>query len=61
MKRDDWMLVLAIVILAAWAIRVAFWGVGIGMSLWLTSAGLVLAAILLWSWYGSRRRRRPST
>jgi hypothetical protein len=58
MKRDNWMLVVAIAILAAWAIRVIFWGPGIGMSLWMTSAGLVLVGVLLWSWYGSRRRRR---
>jgi hypothetical protein len=56
--RDNWQLVLAIVIIAAWAARFLVAGPGIGMSLWVTSAGLAVALFLLLSWYTSKRRRR---
>ena len=56
--RDNWQLVLAIAIIGAWAARFLIAGVGIGMSLWATSAGLVVALFLLLSWYTSKRQRR---
>ncbi len=58
--RDNWQLVLALAIIAAWALRFFIAGAGIGMSLWFTSAGLAVAGFLLLSWYTSKRRRRPT-
>jgi hypothetical protein len=54
----NWMLVVALLIVAAWALRLILVGPGIGMSLWMTSAGLVLVGVLLVTWYTGRRRRR---
>ena len=59
--RDNWMLIVAIAIIGAWAARLLISGVGIGMSLWMTSAGLAVAGFLLLSWYTSRRQRRRRT
>ena len=56
--RDNWMLVVAIAIIGAWAARLLISGPGIGMSLWMTSAGLAVAGFMLLSWYTSRRQRR---
>lgn len=56
--RDQWMLIAAIVIIGAWAMRYFTAGPGIGMSLWATSAALGLAGFLLLSWYTSIRKRR---
>ena len=53
----NWMLVVALVIVVAWGVRLITAGPGIGMSLWMTSAGLVLVGVLLVSWYTGRRRR----
>lgn len=59
--RDQWMLIVAIVIIGAWAARLLIAGAGIGMSLWMTSGGLAVAGFLLLNWYFSRRRRRGPT
>lgn len=58
--RDNWQLVVALAIIAAWAARFIVAGPGIGMSLWFTSAGLLVAFYFLVSWWLSRRRRRTS-
>jgi biopolymer transport protein ExbB/TolQ len=56
--RDNWMLVVAIAIIGVWGARLLISGPGIGMSLFMTSAGLAVAGFMLLSWYTSRRQRR---
>lgn len=53
----NWMLVVAGLIIVAWAAR-SLYAPGIGISLWLTSAAMLLVVVLLFSWYTARRRGR---
>ena len=55
----NWMLVVAGLVIVAWAARVLY-APGIGISLWLTSAALLLVGVLVFSWWTVRRRRRGS-
>jgi hypothetical protein len=55
--RETWQLIVALVIIGAWALRFFTAGPGIGMSLWMTSGALAVAGFLILSWWTSKRRR----